>query len=136
MFQEVSICGSQTEQRKKRIIKIFKRLRAFNNRNNEYNIYRLSGFNFKFENSVLTTVQKTNNDPIYVDIISNHPPQLYKQLPKVISKRLSGNSSSKDVSDKSKTLYKKSLNNSGFYEDLIYHQDNGNKNQHKKIKKC
>ena len=59
MFQEVSICGPQTEQRKKRNIKIFKRLRAFNNRNNKYNIYRLSGFNFKFENSVLTTVQKT-----------------------------------------------------------------------------
>ena len=31
----------------------------------------------------------------------------------------------------------KSLNNSGFYKNLIYHQDDGNnKNQHKKIEKC
>ena len=73
---------------------------------------------------------------IYIDINSNHPPQILKQLSKSISKRLSENSSSKEVFDKSKTLYEKSLkNNSGFDERLIYHQDNGNKNQHKKIKK-
>ena len=37
--------------------------------------------------------------------------------------------------NKSKVLYQKSLNNSGFYENVIYQQDNRNKNQHKKIKK-
>ena len=36
--------------------------------------------------------------------------------------------------NKSKVLYQKSLNNSGFYENIIYQQDNRNKNQHKKIK--
>ena len=72
---------------------------------------------------------------IYIDINSNHPPQILKQLSKSISKRLSENSSSKEVFDKSKTLYEKSLNNSGFYENLIYYQDNRSKNQHKKIKK-
>ena len=61
---------------------------------------------------------------------------MFKQLPKSISKRLSKNLSSKEVFDKSKTLYERPLNNSGFYENLIYHQGNGNKNQHKKIKKC
>ena len=37
--------------------------------------------------------------------------------------------------NKSKVLYQKSLNNSGFYENIIYQQDNRNKNQLKKIKK-
>ena len=78
---------------------------------------------------------KPNSDPLYTDSNSNHSPQKVKQLPKTISKRLSENSSSKDVFDKSKMLYKKSVNNSGFYESLTYHQDNGNKNQRKKIKK-
>ena len=78
--------------------------------------------------------RKQNNDPIYMDINSNHPVQILKHLPKSISRRLSGNSSSKEVIDKSKALYEKSLNNSGFYENLIYHQGNGNKNKHKKIK--
>ena len=57
-----------------------------------------------------------------------------KQFPKSISKRLSENSSSKEVFDKSKMPYEKSLNNSGFNENLINHQANGN-NQNKKIKK-
>ena len=79
--------------------------------------------------------RKRNNEPIHIYINSNHPPQILKQLPKSISKRLSKNSSSKEVFDKSKVLYEKSLENKGFYENLIYHQDNGNKNQHQKIKK-
>ena len=79
--------------------------------------------------------RKPDNDPIYIYINSNHPSQILKQLPKSTSKRLSEISSSKDVFDKSKALYNKSLNNSGFYKNIIYHQDNRNKNQHKKIKK-
>ena len=79
--------------------------------------------------------RKPNSNPIYIDINSNHPPQILKQLPKSISKRLSENFSSKEVFDKSKALYEKSLNNSDFCENLIYHKDIGNKNQHKKIKK-
>ena len=54
-------------------------------------------------------------------INSNYPPQILKQVPKSTDcKRLSENSSSKEVFDKSRTLYQKSLNNSGFYENLIY----------------
>ena len=56
------------------------------------------------------------------------------QVPKSISKRLSENPSAKAVFDKSKMLYEKSLNNSGFNENLIYHQENENKKQNKKIK--
>ena len=41
--------------------------------------------------------RKPNNDLIYIDINSNHPPQVLKQIPKSISKRLSENSSSKEV---------------------------------------
>ena len=78
--------------------------------------------------------RKPNNDSIYIDINSNHPPQILRQLPKSISKRLFENSSSKEVFIKSKALYEKCLDNSGFNENLIYHQDNRSKNQHKNIK--
>ena len=63
-----------------------------------------------------------------MDINSNHPPQTLKQVPKTISKILSENLSSKEAFGKSKTLHEKSLNNSDFYKNLIYHQGNGNKN--------
>ena len=100
----------------------FQRLRSFNNGSNKHYICRLSRFNIKFENESYQLSRKPNNDPIYIDINSNHPPQTLKQLPKSISKRLSENSLSKEVFDESKALYKKSLNNTSFYESLIYHQ--------------
>ena len=74
--------------------------------------------------------RKPNNDPKYVDINSNHPPQILKQIPNFISEKLSENSISKEVFDKSKMLYEKSL-----YENLMYHQDNRSKNQNEKFKK-
>ena len=67
--------------------------------------------------------RKPNSNPIYIDINSKHPPQILKQLPKSISKRLSKNSSSKEVFDRSKTLYENSFNNSGFYKYLMYRQE-------------
>ena len=54
---------------------------------------------------------------------------------KDLSKRLSKTLSSKDVFDKSKTLYEKFSNKTGFKENLMYHQENGNNNQMKKIDK-
>ena len=54
---------------------------------------------------------------------------------KDLSKRLSKTLSSKDVFDKSKTLYEKFSNKTGFNENLMYHQENGNNNQMKKIDK-
>ena len=65
--------------------------------------------------------RKRNNNPIYIDINSNHPPQILKQPPKSISKGLSEKSSSKEVFDKTKTLYEKYFYNSGSYENLKYH---------------
>ena len=79
--------------------------------------------------------RKPNNDSKYVDNDLNHPPQILKQLPNFISEKLSENSLSKEVFDKSKMLYEKSLNKSGFNENLIYHQDNRSKNQNEKFKK-
>ena len=65
--------------------------------------------------------RKPSNDPKYIDINSNHPPQILKQLPNSISKRLSENSSSKDdlINPKRYTKNQYTINKSGFNENLI-----------------
>ena len=80
--------------------------------------------------------RKPNKDPMYTNINSNHPSQILKKLPQSINRTLSKYFSLKEVVDKSKMIYEKSLSNSGLKENLIYHQDNGNKNQNKNIEKC
>ena len=54
--------------------------------------------------------QKPNDQLLYVNTSSNHPPQIIKQLPISISNRLSNNSSNKQVFDMSKGEYEKPLN--------------------------
>ena len=108
---------------------------TFNNGNIKYYIYSFSRYYFKSASWLTNCSEKPNNDPEYIDINSKHPPQTLKKLPKSISKRLLEYSSSKNIFDKYKTLYEKFLNNSGFLEKLLNHQDHGNKNQNKKIEK-
>ena len=80
--------------------------------------------------------RKPNNEPKYIDISSNHPPQVLKQLPKSIEKRLSEISSSKEIFDNSKHLYEKALQESGFKEKLCYQQKNVNANSNQNQKIC
>ena len=113
IFDKLS--GPHIEQKKKKSIRNFKdcRLSITVTMNITSVDFLDSTLNLKTDS--YQPFRKPNKDPIYLDINSNHPPQTLKQLPKSISKRLSENSSSKEVFDQSKTLYEKSLNNSGFY---------------------
>ena len=65
--------------------------------------------------------KKPNDQLYYVNILSNHPPQIIKQLPISISNRLSNNSSNKQVFDKPKGEYEKVLRKSGYRNvSLVY----------------
>ena len=65
--------------------------------------------------------KKPNDQLLYVNTSSNHPPQTIKQLPISISNRLSNNSSNKQVFEMSKDEYEKGLGESGYKNvSLIY----------------
>ena len=57
--------------------------------------------------------KEPNNQLLYVNTSSNHPPQIIKQLPISISNRLLNNASNKQVFDMSKGEYEKALRESG-----------------------
>ena len=57
--------------------------------------------------------KKPNNPLSYLNKSSNHPPQIINQLPRIISYRLSRNSSSKEVFNASKGEYGQSLKRKG-----------------------
>ena len=132
VFDKLS--GPQIEQRRTKIIKIFEDcgLSITVTANITSVDFLNLALNLKTES--YQPFRKPNSDPIYRNIDSNYSPQILKEFPKWISKRLSQKSSLKEIFDKSKAIYETSLNNSGFHENLNYHQDNGNKSQHKKIK--
>ena len=61
---------------------------------------------------------------------SNHPPNVLKQIPKGIGKRLSEISSSEEIFKQAAPLYEEALKNSGFTEKIEYRSNTENRNIH------
>ena len=78
--------------------------------------------------------RKENDNPVYVNIESNHPPSIKRQLPNMIAKRLTGLSSTSEDFEEAKPIYEKALNEAG-YKDKLKFNDNENETEQSKNKK-
>ena len=75
---------------------------------------------FKLRNGSYQPYKKPNDELKYINVLSNHPPQILKQLTTTISDRLSKNSSSELIFNESKHQYKDALSKGGFKTELTY----------------
>ena len=60
---------------------------------------------FDLTNSTCCPYRKPNDHPQYINTKSNHPPNIIKQIPASISRRISDNSSNEDAFNKAKPVY-------------------------------
>ena len=79
--------------------------------------------------------RKPNDKPIYVNTESNHPPTILKQIPSMISTRISKLSCDKDEFLKSKPLYDNILKKSGYNEGLTYNPNANEPHKRKRQRK-
>ena len=63
--------------------------------------------------------RKKDNNPIYVNKGSNHPPNITNQIPRMIEKMVSDNSSSEAIFNRHKKVYSDALKQSGSYEPWL-----------------
>ena len=78
--------------------------------------------------------RKPINDTLYINIHSNHPSTIKKELPNMINKRLSELSCDKNEFGKAKGIYEKALNESDFNTKLSYQNEpTERKNRSRKI---
>ena len=64
--------------------------------------------------------RKPNDDPLYINRLSNHPPTILKQLPSAISRRLTDISYDEEVFSRAAPLYNDALRRSGYVEEVAY----------------
>ena len=83
---------------------------------------------FNLENNTYRPYKKPNDKLIYIDVSSNHPPQIKKQLTKIISDRLSRNSSNADIFNNTKLEYEEALKKCGHTTKLTYTPPNHEQN--------
>ena len=79
--------------------------------------------------------RKENAKNIYMNFNSNHPYPIKKEIPSMIQKRLSSLSKTKDIFDKIKDPYEKTLENSGFKTKLLYVHSNSIGKSRRKLRK-
>ena len=68
--------------------------------------------------------RKANNQIQYIRPDSNHPNNIVKQIPTMISKRLSRRSMNKEEFDKIADPYNDALNNSGYQDKISFEKKN------------
>ena len=80
-------------------------------------------------------MQKPNQNPLYVNINSNHPHSVTKNIPKAVNRRLSALSSDENMFNSVVQIYQDALNNAGYTHVLKYTPEVANENENKKYKK-
>ena len=85
---------------------------------------------------------KTDQHPSYINVNSNHPKNIIKQVPKAVNLRICKLSANEKIFKESSKMYIDALKNSSFKEDFRYLEENipndinkgNNKYDHKNIK--
>ena len=69
------------------------------------------------------TYNKPDSNPLYINILSNHPPSIIKNLPGNISKKINNLSVDKATFNKSKDLYNNTYVESGFKHNITFQKE-------------
>ena len=75
---------------------------------------------FDLNNGKFKPYRKPNDDPLYINRHSNHPPSIIKQLPTSINKRISDLSTDEQTFHESAPIYQNALRHSNFDHKLDY----------------
>ena len=90
---------------------------------------------FNLNDGTYRPYQKPDNIIQYIHVESNHPPNIIKQIPQTIEKRLSQLYSSEEIFNESAPFYEDKLRQSGCQQKLKYNPANTeihNKRNHKR----
>ena len=98
-------------------------------------IVNYSHVSLNLNNSNYKPYLKPDIEIWYILKDSNHPPNILKQIPTSIEKRISTLSSDKTKFNESKEIYRKALEKSDYRQTFKYHLTNENVNNNKRNRK-
>ena len=124
--------GPEIERRKKAIIQIFKQQKLKITVVTGLTAVDYLDVEFNLQSGLYKPYRKPDNDPLYVHKSSNHPPNILKQIPKGIAKRLSEISSNEEIFKEAAPVYEAALRKSGFDETLEYCEDQPHRRRRKR----
>ena len=121
--------GQETEKVRKNIIRVFKDIGFSLEIETNLKEVDFLDVSLNLRNGTYRPYKKPNNSLLYIHSLSNHPPNIIKQILNCIQERLSKNSSNEEIFNTEKCEYEDALKKSGFKVDFKY-----TKNQRQKPK--
>ena len=116
----VNLPGPQLDRLRKEVINIFSSHGLSITVEAGIKITDFLDVSLNLENGEYRPYRKDAKPPVYIQKASNHPPNITKQLPDMIGKRISSISYSKEVFDSEAAVYNTALKNSGYLESIRY----------------
>ena len=116
-----NISGPQADRTRKDITRRFKTYGLNITIQTNMKIVNYLDVTFDLTKGTYCPYRKPNDEPQYINTKSNHPPNIIKQLPASINRRISANSCNEHEFNKAKPIYETALKASGF-ETLILQQ--------------
>ena len=118
----VNLTGVKVERLRKQVFKLFKSLGL--NVTIEANITETDFLDLylNLKDSTYRPYRKDNNPILYVNANSNHPQSIKKQLPNMISNRISTLSCSKREFDSESHVYNSALQEAGYKEEIKFEE--------------
>ena len=121
-----NISGPQADRIRKDITKHFKQHGLNITIQTNLKIVNYLDVTFNLTNESYYPYRKPNNQPLYINTKSNHPPNIIKQLPAAINRRISDISCNETEFNKAKPIYEHALKSSGYDQPLTYSNNNNN----------
>ena len=112
--------GPQSERTRKDITREFKKQGLDITISTNLKICNFLDVTLNLKDGTYYPYRKPNNETLYVNTNSNHPPTIIKHLPSAIGRRISDISSNKELFNKAKPHYENALRQSGHDEELTY----------------
>ena len=75
---------------------------------------------FHIDTHTYEPYRKDDNPPTYIHKQSNHPPAITKNIPGMIQRMISANSSNEEIFNRHKGIYEEALRKSGYKSKMIY----------------
>ena len=126
--------GPKLDRLRKDIIKVFKDEQLNITIDTNLKLTDFLDVTFDLETGKYYPYRKRNNTTEYININSNHPTNITKQLPSMINKRISELSFDEHEFNKVKHIYEKSLADSGFDYKLKYEENSNPKSERRRLR--
>ena len=124
--------GQKTDRTRKCIIKVMKDLGFQIEIETNLKEVNFLDVTFNLNSGLYKPYKKPNDQLLYVTTSSDHPPQVIKQHPSSINRKLIGNSSNKDVFDASKNEYEEVLHKSVYKSNLEFQREISSKKKNRR----